>query len=172
MENIDLMAADPRFEFRGCEKFGPSAVSPAEGADFRPAPGVGHSIGHPSGPTGTVLRWPNCSAVRLAWQSVQRQRMLLSSSDPPWTSGTMWSGTVASRTNPAVAQSRQSGSALRRCRRCATAWRPRSRSAIAQRLQRETPGSRQVPGAIRISIFRKTYSICKYWSIGICILVN
>ena len=140
---------------RGCVNFGPSAVSPAEGPDFRAAPRPGQPIGHPSGPTETVLRRPNCSAVRLAWQSAQRQRMLLSWSDPPWASGTMWSGTVASRTIPAEAQSRQSGSAFNRRRRCAMPWRPRSRSAIAQRLQRETPGSWKAPGATCISIFRK-----------------
>lgn len=38
MENIDFMRSDPRSEFRGCEKFGPSAVSPAGGPDFRTAP--------------------------------------------------------------------------------------------------------------------------------------
>lgn len=155
MENIDFIVSDPRSEFRGCVKFGPSAVSPAKGPDFRTSPRPGHPIGHPSGPTATVLRWPNCSAVRLAWHSAQRQRMLLSSSDPPRASGTMWSGTVASRTIPAEAQSRQRGSAFNRRRRCATAWRPRSRSAIAQRLQRETPGSWQAPGATRITTFRK-----------------
>ncbi len=38
MENIDFMGSDPRSEFRGCEKFGPSAVSPPEAPDFRSAP--------------------------------------------------------------------------------------------------------------------------------------
>lgn len=61
--------------------------------------------------------------------------MLLSSSDPPWTSGTMWSGTVASRTSPAEAQSRQRGSERRRRRRSATARRPRNRSTILQSLR-------------------------------------
>ena len=57
--------------------------------------------------------------------------MLLSSSEPPWASGTIWSGTVASRTMPRVLQTRQSGSALRRHNRWATARLPRNRTAIA-----------------------------------------
>ena len=52
--------------------------------------------------------------------------MLLSSSLPPLVSGTMWSGTLASRTIPLAAQSRQSGSACNRRLRCTTARRPRS----------------------------------------------
>ena len=34
------MGSDPRSEFRGCVKFGPSAVSPAKPPDFRTAPGL------------------------------------------------------------------------------------------------------------------------------------
>ena len=52
--------------------------------------------------------------VRAWWQSAQRQRILVSSSLPPLVSGTMWSGTVAWRTMPLAAQSRQSGSACTR----------------------------------------------------------
>ena len=47
MENIDFMEADPRSEFRGCEKFGPGAVSPAEGPDFARPP-MGRSLRRPS----------------------------------------------------------------------------------------------------------------------------
>ena len=93
-------------------------------------PGFGQLLGQPSRPVPTVRRSPNCSAVRALWQSAQRQRMLLSSSDPPWVSGTMWSGTVASRIRPFAAQSRHSGSARSRLRRWATAARPRRRSAL------------------------------------------
>ena len=34
MENIDFMGSDPRSEFRGCVKFGPSAVSHPKPPDF------------------------------------------------------------------------------------------------------------------------------------------
>ena len=130
--NSSWFRFDPRSLTRGCAFFGPCAVSPAKAPDFRTAPRPGHPIGHPSGPTATVLRWPNCSAVRLAWHSAQRQRMLLSSSDPPWTSGKMWSGTVASRTIPARVQSRQRGSERRRRSRWATAARPRRRVMLVR----------------------------------------
>ncbi len=49
------MGSNPRSEFRGCVNFGPSAVSPAEGPDFRAAPGqVTRSATHlrPQGPSG------------------------------------------------------------------------------------------------------------------------
>ena len=121
------MLSDPRSLTRGCVNFGPSAVSPAKALEVRSPPRGDHAIGHPSGSVPTVLRDPNCSAVRVRWQSAQRQRMLLSLSDPPRLSGTMWSGTVASRTKPFAAQSRQSGSAFKRRNRWTTALRPRFR---------------------------------------------
>jgi hypothetical protein len=54
--------------------------------------------------------------------------MLLSSSEPPWVSGTMWSGTVASQTRPLAAQSLHRGSAFKRSKRWVTALRPRRRA--------------------------------------------
>jgi hypothetical protein len=47
MENIDFMGSDPRSEFRGCEKFGPSAVSHPKPPDFA-IPPMGRSLRRPS----------------------------------------------------------------------------------------------------------------------------
>lgn len=57
------MGSDPRSEFRGCVKFGPSAVSPAEGPDFRTAPGPVTRSATRRGP-----RRPSC-AGRIVRQS-------------------------------------------------------------------------------------------------------
>ena len=46
MENIDFMGSDPRSEFRGCVKFGPSAVSRLQGPDFARPP-LGRSPDRP-----------------------------------------------------------------------------------------------------------------------------
>lgn len=46
MENIDFMEADPRSEFRGCEKFGPGAVSRLKPPDFA-IPPMGRSPDRP-----------------------------------------------------------------------------------------------------------------------------
>ncbi len=65
------MGSDPRSEFRGCVKFGPSAVSPAEGPDFRTAPGPVTRSATRRGP-----RRPSCAGriVRQsAWHGTRRR---------------------------------------------------------------------------------------------------
>lgn len=96
------------------------------------------STGQPSSPIVGLNLNPNCSAVRTRWQSAQRQRILSSVSVPPFSSGTMWSGTVAALIRPLALQSRQSGSAVSRRLRCATPRRPRSRSVLGHRSLRAT----------------------------------
>lgn len=54
--------------------------------------------------------------------------MLLSSSDPPFSIGTMWSGTVAAVILPLLEHMRQRGSAASLRSRCLTAADPRLRT--------------------------------------------